>query len=162
VTARGCLECAATPHAIERALRESNFNGTYQDALQSTSLEPVRRAFSEAGASLGRAIVGVINPINPSAIIFYAPQELLGPPRTFHVEDRQAVHAESDVSAISAPRVYTESMIEAIRQSAFSTGVYEDCRFIVRTPANLYSARAAAACLIDRFEFAPIESASRT
>ena len=58
-------------------------------------------------------------------------------------------------------RVYTEAMVNAIRNSAFSTGVYEDCRFIVRNPANLQSARAAAACLIDRFEIAPREFAQR-
>jgi predicted NBD/HSP70 family sugar kinase/antitoxin (DNA-binding transcriptional repressor) of toxin-antitoxin stability system len=158
---RGCLESATTPHAIELALHELGFEGTYHDALQQPGLEPVRRAFSDAGASLGRAVVGVINLINPSAIIFYPKYELLGPPRTFHIEDTRAMPSGSDQSAASVGRIYTGAMIEAIRQSAFSTGVYQDCRFFVRTPANQYSARAAAACLIDQLALRALDPASK-
>lgn len=155
----GCLETAATPYAIELRLREFNFAGTYEDALQSPISESARRAFGEAGASFGRAIVTVINLINPSAIIFYGLPELLGPPRTFHVEAKPAAHGGSDLGATTAARIYTDSMVEAIRANAFSTGVYEDCRFIVRNPADQYGARAAAACLIDRFALTPLDSA---
>jgi predicted NBD/HSP70 family sugar kinase/antitoxin (DNA-binding transcriptional repressor) of toxin-antitoxin stability system len=157
----GCLEAAATPHAIDIAIRDVEFDGTYEDALRSPMPEAVRVPFRLAGAALGRAVVSVINLINPSAIIFYGPQELLGPPRSFHVEEKHVTHTENQDSATSAARLYTESMTEAIRNSAFSTGVYEDCRFIVRSPSNLSSARAAAACLIDRFALASRESASR-
>jgi predicted NBD/HSP70 family sugar kinase/antitoxin (DNA-binding transcriptional repressor) of toxin-antitoxin stability system len=158
---RGCLESAATQHAIELALRRLKFTGSYAEALQSVRLEPVGKVFSDAGVALGRAMVTVINLINPSAIIFYGLQELLGPPRTFHLEDRQAARAESEFAGISAARVYSESMVDAIRQSAFSTGVYQDCRFIVRTANDVSSAKAAAACLIDRVELAPLELLSR-
>jgi predicted NBD/HSP70 family sugar kinase/antitoxin (DNA-binding transcriptional repressor) of toxin-antitoxin stability system len=143
---RGCLESVATPRAIELALPRFEFNGTYEQAVHASDLESVRGAFEAAGASFGRSIVGLINLINPSAIVLYGPAELLGAPRTFHIE--------SDLPATGVARHYTGSMIRAIRQHAFSTGA-ADVQFIVRTIADVQSARAAAACLIDRVALAP-------
>ena len=75
---RGCLETAATPHAISLALPRVGFNGTYSEALGAAESEPVVKAFGAAGASLGRALAGVINLMNPSALIFYGPTSSSG------------------------------------------------------------------------------------
>jgi predicted NBD/HSP70 family sugar kinase len=153
-TNHGCVESQVTPHAIELSLPSYGFKGSYQEALRSSHLESVRRAFAAAGASFGRAIINVVNLINPSAIVLYGPPQLLGAPRDFHVEGKRTFHNEGDLPAGGVAHHYTMAMIEAIRQNSFSTGV-SDCRFIVRSKADLHVAQAAAACLIDRVALAP-------
>jgi predicted NBD/HSP70 family sugar kinase len=137
-----CLECAATPRAIDEALRESGFEGGYRAALHAiTSRDDVRERFEVAGAALGRGAATVINLLNPSAIVFYGPPELLGASREF----RMGTDPRSEGNA----HPYVAAMVEAIRNHSFSTGA-SDCRFIIRRSIDDHSARAAAACLINR------------
>jgi predicted NBD/HSP70 family sugar kinase len=137
-----CLECAATPRAIDEALKESGFKGGYRAALQAvTSRDDVRQRFEVAGAALGRGAATVINLLNPSAIVFYGPPELLGASREFRI----GTDPRSEANA----HPYAAAMVEAIRNNSFSTGA-SDCRFIIRKSIDDHSARAAAACLINR------------
>lgn len=135
-----CLECVATPRAIEEALRQSAYDGDYDTALKDSGSERAREAFESAGTALGRASATVINILNPSAMVFYGPPDLLGTSREFHIG--------GDPRTEEVAPHYASAMIKAIRNHAFSTGA-SDCLFTVRTSVEKYSARAAAACLID-------------
>jgi len=137
----GCLERIATPSGIESSLKESGFVGGYETALRSADTEKVRRAFQFAGAGFGRGAATIINLLNPAAIVFYGPADLLGPSREFHIDNHPRT--------TGAAHLYAGSMVEAIRNHAFSTGA-SDCQFIVRNSVDVYGAQAAAACLINR------------
>ena len=136
----GCLECVATPYAIGEALRKSGFDGGYEAALGEVTSEEVRKKFEHAGAALGQSAATVINLLNPSAMVFYGPSELLGRSREFHVD--------IDPRHTGAAHPYARAMVENIRSNAFSTGA-SDCRFIIRSSAEHHSPKAAAACLIN-------------
>jgi predicted NBD/HSP70 family sugar kinase len=136
-----CLECAATPRAIDESLKKSSFKGGYRAALKAiASHDDVREKFEVAGAALGRGAATVIDLLNPSAMVFYGPPELLGASREFHVG--------TDPRSETDAHPYVAAMVEAIRNHSFSTGA-SDCRFIIRRSIDDHSARAAAACLIN-------------
>ena len=148
----GCLECVATPSAIEENLKKAGFEGDYEDALRSADVDEVGQAFKSAGAALGRAVATIINLLNPSAIIFYGPSDLLGQSREFHIGRKVQsgeFHTDDDPSPTGAAHHYAAALVEAIRGHAFSTGP-SDCRFIVRNSVDIYGAQAAAACLINK------------
>ncbi|MGY0235915.1 ROK family protein [Longispora urticae] len=135
----GCLEGVATPRAIELALRERDFDGDFQAALRRGDEELVQQVFARAGAGLGRGIATVLNLLNPTTVVIYAPPELIGRARKFHIDS-------ADFGTGLAAR-YTGAMVETIRTHAFSDGA-DECQFWVRTTADEQGARAAAACLI--------------
>ena len=136
-----CLERAATPRAIGYA-KESRNDGGYDAALGlMTTDDRVRKNFERAGQALGRGVATVINLFNPSAIVFYGPSELLGSSREFHIG--------TDIRRETDDHPYLGGMVEAISINQFSTGA-SDCRFIVRKAVDSQSARAAAACVINR------------
>jgi predicted NBD/HSP70 family sugar kinase len=134
----GCLERIATPSAIEEDLKTAGFEGGYEVALESATVDEVSKAFKFAGAALGSGAATIINLLNPSAMVFYGPSDLLGQSREFHID-----------SPAGAANDYAGAMVAAIRSHAFSTGA-SDCRFIVRNSVDVYGAQAAAACLINK------------
>ncbi len=136
-----CLEAMATPHAIAGALRQEGFEGDYTAALNQLTNPMVAKTLEHAGAALGRATATVINLLNPSTIVFYGPPELFGNSREFRIG--------TDPRGETASHPYLAAMVEATRDHAFSTGA-SSCRFIVRTASDRISARAAAACIINR------------
>jgi len=136
----GCLEAVATPRAIQVALMEHQYGGTYEDALRAEDDDTVRDVFEQAGAAMGRAVATLINLLNLSAIVFYAPPSLFGMPRPFRLD--------ADIPLTGAAKHYMTTMTQTIRAQSFSTGAHEDCRFFVRTSSQELGAAAAAACLI--------------
>ena len=136
-----CLECASTPYAIVNALRADGFEGGYQEALQVMDRPEISAKFREAGAALGKGTACVLNLLNPSTVVFYAPSGLLGLTGEFRITDPRS-------QSLSWPP-YLAGLVESVYAHTFSTGA-TDCRFIVRGPAEGYSPRAAAACLINR------------
>jgi len=136
-----CLERVATPRAIGSA-KESRNHGGYDAALgMMTTDDQVRKNFEHAGQALGRGVATIINLFNPSAIVFYGSPELLGSSREFHIG--------ADIRREKDSHPYLAGMVEAISGNQFSTGA-ADCRLIVRKAVDSHSARAAAACLINR------------
>ncbi len=99
----GCLEGIATPRAMQLSLWERGFEGTYEDALHMPEDERVRAVFEDGGAAMGRATAALINLLNLSAIVFYAPQHLFGLPRQFRID--------TDVSVTGAARHYMNAMM---------------------------------------------------
>jgi predicted NBD/HSP70 family sugar kinase len=144
-----CLECAATPRAIEEALPRVGFGGGYRAAIgEMTSPGIVKEQFEFAGASLGRAAATVIDLLNLSAMVLYGPPELLGSSREFRIgADPRGSSTDPPSESIGHP--YFSAMIGGIRNHAFSTGA-SDCRFIIRSAADAVSPRAAAACIVNR------------
>lgn len=140
-----CLECVATPQAIEAMLHTNDFAGTYEDALRSSDNPAVRDVFALAGATLGNGIVTLLNLLNPEAVVLYGPLDLVGPPRQFHIENFNTVTDAKAVSGVG--RIYTGAMVENIRNHVFSNAA-ETCQFIVRIRSDEQGARAAAACVI--------------
>lgn len=137
----GCLEGIATPQAIEFSLMNHHgYRGTYEDALHAEGDDTVGGVFEQAGAAMGRAVSTLINLLNLSAIVFYAPQSLFGMARPFRID--------ADIPLTGAAKHYMSAMTQTIRAQGFSTGAKEDCRFFVRTSSQELGAVAAAACLI--------------
>ena len=83
----------------------------------------------------------MIDLIDPSAMVFYGPSELLGSSREFRIG--------TDPRRETETHPYLAAMMEGILGHAFSTGA-SDCRFIIRSASDVVSARAAAACIINR------------
>jgi predicted NBD/HSP70 family sugar kinase len=154
-----CVEQVAAPAAIERALLKVGFKGDYEMAVQTHRDAAVRWALERAGSAFGLAASAVINVLNPSAIVFYGPRELLGESREFHVEDHPRVRVTDDPRVRGSARHYTDAMVSAILEHTFSTGA-SVCQFITRTAVDKYSARAAAACLINRISRLPAVAAA--
>jgi predicted NBD/HSP70 family sugar kinase len=137
-----CLECQATPRAIGKALKKVGFEGGYNAALDvMTSDHHVCKTFQDAGAALGRGAASIIDLLNPSAMVFYGPSELLGNSREFRIG--------ADPRGEADAHPYLAAMVEATRNHSFSNGAI-DCRFVIRRSTDTRSARAAAACLINR------------
>lgn len=136
-----CLEAAATPKAIENALRVRGFNGSYADAVKAPDASLVKEAFQHAGAALGDGIATVLNLLNPSAVVIYGPMEMVGAPRQFHVDK-----LDTAANLVGLASVYIRAMADSIRRNVFSNA--DECRIIVRSRSDEQGAKAAAACVV--------------
>lgn len=136
-----CLECAATPYAISENLEAAGFKDGYETAVTlMTENRDVEEKFQNAGTVLGRGAATIIDLLNPSAMVFYGPAELVGPSQEFFIGAYPGREAST--------HPYLDAMVAAIRSYSFSSGA-SGCRFIIRRAIDNYSARAAAACLIN-------------
>jgi predicted NBD/HSP70 family sugar kinase len=140
-----CLECTATPHAIDLLLKSRGFEEGYEAALRQSDNAIVRGVFADAGSSLGRGLATVLNLLDPKTIVVYGPMDLVGPPRQFHIDNFERVAEATEVKG--AQRVYTDAMVESIRCHAFSSAA-EECHFIVRIRGDEQGGMAAAAGVI--------------
>ena len=140
-----CLECTATPHAIDFWLKSRGFKGSYEAALKQSDNAIVRGVFADAGLSLGRGLATVLNLLNPETIVVYGPMDLVGPPRQFHIDNFERVAEATEVKGLQ--RVYTEAIVESIRCHAFSNAA-DECQFIVRIRGDEQGGMAAAASVI--------------
>ncbi|MEU5952550.1 ROK family protein [Streptomyces sp. NPDC047525] len=137
----GCLEAAAAPYSITRTLKSEGVKEGYETTGNGQG-GVVHQTLVHAGEALGRAVATLINVFNPTTIVLYGPQPLVGMPRTFR-------GTEGPISP-GAASVYMSAMTQAAHAHAFSTGA-EECKFVVRQADDTDSAAAAAACVIQQF-----------
>lgn len=147
----GCLEGATAPYAITSALLSEGFRGGFEAAADATADglgDVVHQTFVHAGEAMGRAVATLINVFNPSTIVLYGPQSLVGKPRTFRSREESVISSAADL--------YMSSMAQTAHAHAFSTGA-EDCTFVVRQADDVDGAAAAASCVLQ--QFAPLAGA---
>ncbi|MCT9094164.1 ROK family protein [Streptomyces sp. ASQP_92] len=141
----GCLEGIAAPYAISAVLSQKGFVGDFAAAVEAakdSTNDLVRRTFSQAGDALGRGMADLITLFNPSTIVLYGPEALVGDHRRFRHHEEEA--------ADTAASLYLRAMDKAITNTSFSSGA-EDCeRILVRNTDEADGAAAAAACLIQQ------------
>ena len=141
----GCLEGATAPYAITSTLVSQGFREGFEAAVEAPGNDPgdvVHQTFVHAGEALGRAVATLINVFNPTTIVLYGPQPLVGKPRTFR--------GGEEPTSPGAAGIYMRAMTQTVSAHAFSTGA-EDCKFVVRQVDDADSATAAAACVIQQF-----------
>lgn len=141
----GCLETVATPHAIDAKLRMEGFSGGYEEAVVASENQLAYDVLNNAGAALGQGIATLLNMLDLDAVVIHGPMDLVGPPRTFHIDNLEKVADTEKVSGVS--RIYTNAMVHNIRSHVFSNAA-TDCQFIVRIRSDKQGAESAAASAI--------------
>ncbi|WP_377272904.1 ROK family protein [Peterkaempfera sp. SMS 1(5)a] len=123
---RGCLESVAGDEAIVRAVADAGgprITRVSQVATLAHAGDPVaRRAFTQAGAALGRAIATLLNLVNPPLLILSG-------------------------EGLAASDLFIDALREEVERSAFSTAA-RDCTLLVRPQPDENWARGAAATML--------------
>jgi predicted NBD/HSP70 family sugar kinase len=135
---KGCLQTVSTVSAMAEALREVGYP-TFEAALRDADTAVVSTVLSTGGAALGRALSMLVNLINPSTVVIYGQEAILGETRRFPL-----VGAAPTGGAVGH---YLGSMLTSLTSRIFNNAA-DDLAFIIRTEQDHRGALAAAACAI--------------
>ncbi len=123
---RGCLESVACDEAIVRAMADAagpRITKVSQVVALAHAGDPVaKKAFTQAGVALGRAIAMLLNLLNPPMVVLSG-------------------------EGLAASDLFMDALREEVKRNAFST-VARDCTLLVRPQPDETWARGAAATML--------------
>ncbi len=138
---RGCVQTIVTVSAINQALARRGFGGGYQAAISDPD-DPIAAAvFRTAGQHLGMAMSTLVNMLNPSTIVLYGQEALIG--------GRDSFPLRSQRPAGGAVGHYLGGMLDSMKRHVFERAA-DTCLIMTRTEKDDRGPLAAAACAIEK------------